>query len=648
MQDITHSILALYTLMAGFGAFGQVEHKEPAQSVSVNQQRAIDEIVNDTELTNSEKALVLNQLGSEYYRKKSYGASIHFYRAGTSLDTSAASLTKSAIGVGYGFRKLQMRDSALFYIRLADSIHTKLPRSLTKATTAYKIAFIYKEYGFLDTSLSLLLDAYDALKLFDDKTTLVNVCNTIALIHRLQGKTEAALLYYHKAKGLRQQLKDTKGLSSAYNNLANAHKTLKNLDSALLYYNRSLQIKQENSYPNQGYTLHNIGTVHYLKDALDSASTYYQKALTAKRKDNDSASLVYTYNELGLVAMQRGELARSGRYLDSAARSIRGVNETALRWHELKAKLYAEQGDFPEAHNYQSLYIELYKKLYDREKSKTIIDNQDRYDTAKKEETIEVLTVDNDQKTELLHTRTLYLVGAILVVLLLLILYVYTRQRQRLILQRKDIENLQEFYKSQDTIKNNIGRDLHDIVKARYEGIRLMVISLAKSKNLDTDVRDVVREIVEANAQVKTLSHRLSPLDQRIGHSSLNQILKTELNKFQLYSQVKIVLIRRLPDQLNNMELDRMGHLYGIFQEALTNVSDHSEATELFIDSSIEGGSCLIVLSDNSINTHGNFVEGVGIGNMKSRARLMGGIIRFDQDINGFTIRLRFPLTTRT
>lgn len=595
-------------------------------------------------ITPKEKSIYLSEIARIHYKMKNYEESKFHYRKSLLTNPSFDLLVKNYIGLSYCFKKTRLKDSSVYYIDKANKINQSLPKSYEKSDSEYKIAFLYSFYGYNEKAMLLFLSGSDDFKKFLEEKKLANIYNEIAFIHRISGNSKVSLEYYHKARYLRQKIQDLKGVSSAYNNLGNGHKSLMQLDSALFYYKKSLKIKQENAYKNQGFTLHNIGTVFYLKKDLPNAKNYYQKALNAKKKEGDKTTLIYSYNELALVAIELNELSLGKVYLDSVNMYKTMDDELTLRVYELQKNLHEKQGNYLKAYQYQEEYINTYKKLYSTKKAKVILDNQEKYENVKKIKRIENLTEENKQRSEALTRTTIYLIGSLILIILLVTLFFINKQRQKLFTQKEDIKNLRKLFQSQDMVRNKIGRDLHDIVKSKYEGIRLMIISLNKSANIANDIKEITQEIVDANEQVRMLSHRLSPLDQRIRHSTLNQIIRSELNKFQLYTNIKVNIENNFPKKWNTMKLEQQNHLYGIFLEAIHNIRDHSNASEILITSSIIRGHCKTIISDNGLGKSAPFKEGIGIGNMKSRAKLMNGNLNITSSIQGFSVVLEFPL----
>ncbi|HBV98364.1 MAG: hypothetical protein JL50_20005 [Peptococcaceae bacterium BICA1-7] len=85
--------------------------------------------------------------------------------------------------------------------------------------------------------------------------------------------------------------------------------------------------------------------------------------------------------------------------------------------------------------------------------------------------------------------------------------------------------------------------------------------------------------------------------------------------------------------------------VYRIIQEALTNVTKHSSATEIDIDFTVSHDTLKIEITDNGGST-GEFTMGNGLWGMKERANLIGGDIIFTRSDSGFRVVLTVPVST--
>ena len=83
--------------------------------------------------------------------------------------------------------------------------------------------------------------------------------------------------------------------------------------------------------------------------------------------------------------------------------------------------------------------------------------------------------------------------------------------------------------------------------------------------------------------------------------------------------------------------------IYRIIQEALTNVTKHSNATEVDIHFAVQDGVLRVEILDNG-KPGTELAEGTGLWGMKERARLLGGDLVYGLTDGGFAVTLTVPL----
>jgi signal transduction histidine kinase len=85
--------------------------------------------------------------------------------------------------------------------------------------------------------------------------------------------------------------------------------------------------------------------------------------------------------------------------------------------------------------------------------------------------------------------------------------------------------------------------------------------------------------------------------------------------------------------------------IFRIFQEALTNILRHADATRVDIAMAHEGGEFVLAINDNGRGMTGIEKSGLGILGMQERVRLVGGKIEIrGVEGSGTTISVRVPI----
>jgi signal transduction histidine kinase len=99
-----------------------------------------------------------------------------------------------------------------------------------------------------------------------------------------------------------------------------------------------------------------------------------------------------------------------------------------------------------------------------------------------------------------------------------------------------------------------------------------------------------------------------------------------------------------------NLNREQTAAIFRIFQETLTNVLRHAQATKVDIKIKHEGGHCVLTISDNGRGITEAELTGpqsLGLVGMRERAKLLGGEINIEgAEGQGTTITLRVPISS--
>jgi signal transduction histidine kinase len=130
-----------------------------------------------------------------------------------------------------------------------------------------------------------------------------------------------------------------------------------------------------------------------------------------------------------------------------------------------------------------------------------------------------------------------------------------------------------------------------------------------------------------------------------LDHLGLPMAIQFEAERFHKRSDVTVKL--RLIENVAELKPEVASAMFRIFQEALTNVARHSEATELDIRLSREDENFVLIVKDNGkgISTEAlKNPRSLGLVGMKERASLLGGTVTFESPAGGGTlVRLEVP-----
>jgi|GEM_PF-3258147 len=595
------------------------------------------------------------KLGLLYYRQKLYRKSKLNFKKSIQKETKSKTAADCYFNLSLIYRKQQSRDSLLWALSQSLRTYETLKDGNDKFNTHHKAGIIYKQLGLYKKAIQSSIVAYDGFSLLKNFEKKAATCNNIGGTQRLMGNYESAKKYLLESLNLRQILRDTLKISHASNNLANLLKDTKKYDSAIVYYNRAIDI-QKGIKPQQelGKMLNNLASAYFLNNAFDKAFNTYKKALTFKKKDNDSLSIILTYNELANIFLTQKRFVHSRKYLDSTKFYISEttIPEGILRYYELESNYHKGVQNFNKANFYKELEYDLYRDLFSKEQTKTIQTLQAQFESKLKEQKITQLSKETEAKESIINlqdarikNRNLLLILFGSGLLLILGAYFYFRQQQKIRIKSLENDKLKAVLDVQEKIKNHISKDLHDMIPTSYDAIRLKILALTKTKNPKEVGESIIEDIKRVNEEIRLISHRLSPLGGKLKSTKLTEIIENHLTEFQYYRHVFIDVRLPFPEALNQMRIEAKTNFYGIILEVLNNIEKHSKANKIEIKHLIKDEEQFVFeICDNGIGLKKKHGNGIGLTNIEQRTLLLKGTFNINSSEKGTCVKLNFPL----
>jgi two-component system sensor histidine kinase UhpB len=197
-----------------------------------------------------------------------------------------------------------------------------------------------------------------------------------------------------------------------------------------------------------------------------------------------------------------------------------------------------------------------------------------------------------------------------------------------------------------------IAREIHDDLGQTLTALKMDLRWVERRLAGETTphLNPVLDKIVEAGelanatiASVQRISSELRPgvLDDL----GLSAALRHEAQRFQERTSIACTL--RADDVPPTLARQVATAVFRVFQEALTNVARHAEATEVQIDLREQAGHLILQIIDNGKGIRASDFEdakSLGLLGMKERAESLGGEVTFQPNLSGGTaVRLRVP-----
>ena len=199
--------------------------------------------------------------------------------------------------------------------------------------------------------------------------------------------------------------------------------------------------------------------------------------------------------------------------------------------------------------------------------------------------------------------------------------------------------------KSQELERGKISRELHDNVNQVLTTVKLYTeLCQTESVAAQSLLPKCTLLLNQAIGEIRDISKRLAvPSLQEVNISEILQDLVISIKETQ---QIDVRLdLPNISCRLIDDELQLA--IYRITQEALTNILKHAYAKQVSVTLACTDKELILEIHDdgNGFDTRKK-VNGIGITNMTSRARLLNGTLKIDSVIGkGSTLSVSFPVT---
>ena len=209
----------------------------------------------------------------------------------------------------------------------------------------------------------------------------------------------------------------------------------------------------------------------------------------------------------------------------------------------------------------------------------------------------------------------------------------------------------QEFLREEE--RRRMAREIHDDLGQMLTGLKMDLRWAEKHLALESSptLNPVLDKIVEAGELVDATIGSVQRIAQELRPAVLDALgltaaLQHEVARWQ--NRTRIACHLSAAEPAPSPPPDVATTVFRIFQEALTNVARHAEATEVQVDLRQEEDQILLRVSDNGKGIRPADLEdskSLGLLGMTERAEALGGQVTFqNQAPRGTIVTLRVPI----
>ncbi len=197
--------------------------------------------------------------------------------------------------------------------------------------------------------------------------------------------------------------------------------------------------------------------------------------------------------------------------------------------------------------------------------------------------------------------------------------------------------------------RKDMAREIHDEIGHALTSLKLDMNLLIKKRFMREEMlisrlNDMMKHIEQTIKTVQQISAQLRP--SILDHFGLIAALEWQAKEFQRQTTIRCKY--SLPDEDVEIPENKTIAIFRIFQEVLTNIARHSQATRVDINMTIENNILELQVSDNGIGIKKEYINSptsLGLIGMQERAKLIGGRLNLSSVINvGTTISLNVAI----
>jgi two-component system NarL family sensor kinase len=534
----------------------------------------------------------------------------------TLKDTLGIAASHSKIGAAWV--ELVQFDSALVHNQAAERIYHMLGDRVREAMLRGNSGRLYQQMGDMDKAEVITRQAVDMLESSPPGYPKANVMGQLATLLQERGKEDESLPAAQKALELYQALDMWSEMGSMANII--------------------------------GVIMENRG------DGPEALRWFTQAQAWSERGNDVSGQATFLAN----MAKVHGDAGRLDKAIPLLDRSMRiseenGYTDQLIDALEIMVPLLEQRGDVREALRRYEQMVGLKDSLYVLERVKALSDMQVKYETERTEnELLETRARSVLQREQLARQRlriVLLIAGIALILLAAGLIVTLQRARHRSNLSAQVIaereRGLKAVLEGTDTERKRIAIELHDGVGQQLAGLKYRLEGLSAqagpaNDNAQDALGDMLAIVDDASRDVRGIAHRMMP--RALGRLGLVPALEDMLRKSlsspgMRYAFESHGLTERLPSEVE------IG-VFRIAQELVANALKHANASEVHVELLRNKGQLVMIMEDDGQGFDPTSrSDGMGMQNMKDRARVMQAIFSIEPGTQGGTIAtLRVPL----
>jgi two-component system NarL family sensor kinase len=529
----------------------------------------------------------------------------------------------------------KFEESIVFYNKAIESF------SLDKRAVPAQMAEIYQSIGLsynqirnFEKSLSSYKQALQIVK--DNHGSSTNFAYLYvdeAMAEKELGHYKEALNSLNLSLEYWEKLKSKNGLSTALCEMSRIYNHLKDHPESIRYANQALALA-ENLHVVRLKTYEVLASNYEAVGRFDEALRYqklYMIESEAERKASKTSEMLALQVEaekekLETRLLQEKEIQEQKYITLQKQEEINRIKSISEKQNLLKT---IQNNDLRSLLNIQTLTSASQKKQ------------------TEQENTIKQLKINelNHQLASQAKNRNFLFSGLVFISLfgLMLVWLNYKLRHKNKQLSQKNAEVEAALEKGQTIERKRVATELHDNVNSILASVKMSLQVIQPQTVRENKVyENVIKMVDNATREVRQISHNMMPAElEKEGFDHALQGLVTRLN---LGETTRFEL--SMNGFKNDFSSEITFNLYMICLELCQNIQKHTEAARANIDFNCTDRQLIMSVSDDGKGFEkGNISEGMGLKNIRHRARSIGADLRIQSlKGEGTVVFVRLPL----
>jgi sensor histidine kinase YesM len=253
--------------------------------------------------------------------------------------------------------------------------------------------------------------------------------NSIGNINLVLNQPEKALEVFNQTLLIEEQLNNRLGMAINYQNIGYAYEAMGHPDVALTYYKKSLQQNEMiNSDMGQSICYNSIGEILLKQEKPMEALRSFKMAMVFAERNNDEYYISQTHANIAKTYLMINSLERALPELLEYQTKAKKIGSALLIQdsYKLFSEYYEKKGDNALALLNFKTSVAFNDSIVNEKNLRYLNELQTLYESEKRDQQIEILTVENRIKTQ---QNYFYLFGVILLFMLGVLVYIAGKRR---------------------------------------------------------------------------------------------------------------------------------------------------------------------------------------------------------------------------